>query len=200
IQMGEAIAVRCGGRAVLSIAVEICSATYQMENDPSLLVSNAIFGDGAAAAIVCREPGGLAIEGSAARFEPRFRDEVRFIHKNGELHNRLSIQLPKIMRDIAPSFIRTFLADTGRSVAAIDHWALHPGGERILSGIAEELNLDEAACAVSRSVLREFGNLSSPSVLFALERIMENGIAKGDLCCAVAYGAGLSLHALLLRG
>ncbi|MBN1129498.1 MAG: hypothetical protein JXA71_10955, partial [Chitinispirillaceae bacterium] len=164
LQMGEALMARHGGKAVLCIAVEICSATYQMDNDPSLLVSNAIFGDGAAAAVIWDRPAGLAIIGRAARFEPRFRDEVRFVHKNGALHNRLSLQLPKIMREIAPAFIRSFLLDNKSSVESVRHWALHPGGEKILSGIADVLGLSDDACAVSREVLRDYGKLSSPSV------------------------------------
>jgi predicted naringenin-chalcone synthase len=199
IQMGEAVMARHPGKAVLCIAVEICSATYQMADDPSLLISNAIFGDGAAAAVLWDRPAGLAITGRAARFETRFRDEVRFVHKNGALHNKLSIQLPKIMREIAPAFIRDFLGTNGLTVADIDHWALHPGGDKILSGLAEELGLDSDACAVSRSILRDYGNMSSPTVLFALEKILEQGISPGERCCAVAYGAGLSLHALLLQ-
>lgn len=199
IQMGEAIIARHPQKTILCVAVEICSATFQMDDDPSLLISNAIFGDGAAAAVLADRPPGLAILGRAARFEPRFRDDVRFVHKNGELHNRLSIQLPRIMKGIAPAFIRELLAAHGLDVADVGFWALHPGGERILSGIAEELALDAAACAVSRSVLRDFGNMSSPTVLFALERILDKGIAPGDHVCAVAYGAGLSLHALLLK-
>jgi predicted naringenin-chalcone synthase len=199
IQMGEAILARHPGKAVLCIAVEICSATYQMADDPSLLISNAIFGDGAAAAVLWDRPTGLAITGRAARFEPRLRDEVRFVHKNGALHNKLSIQLPKIMREIAPAFIRDFLGTNGMTVADIDHWALHPGGEKILSGLAEELGLGSDACAVSRSILNDYGNMSSPTVLFALEKILEQGVSHGNVICAVAYGAGLSLHALLLR-
>jgi predicted naringenin-chalcone synthase len=199
IQMGEAIMTRHPDKAVLCIAVEICSATYQMADDPSLLISNAIFGDGAAAAVLWDRPAGLTITGRAARFEPQFRDEVRFIHKNGALHNKLSIQLPKIMREIAPAFIRDFLETNGLTVADIDHWALHPGGDKILSGLAEELGLGSDACAVSRSILGDYGNMSSPTVLFALEKILEQGVSPGDFICAVAYGAGLSLHALLLE-
>ena len=199
LQMAEAVMARHSGRAVLCIAVEICSATYQMADDPSLLISNAIFGDGAAAAVLWDRPIGLSIIGRAARFETHFRDEVRFVYRNGALHNRLALQLPRIMRDLAPPFIRSFLGAYGHSVGEIDHWALHPGGERILSGIAEELGLTDAQCAISRAVLRDYGNMSSPTVLFALERIMESGIAPGNFCCAVAYGAGLSLHALLLQ-
>jgi predicted naringenin-chalcone synthase len=137
--------------------------------------------------------------GRAARFEPRFRDEVRFVYRNGALHNRLALQLPKTMCELAPPFIRSFLGAYGHTVGKIGHWALHPGGERILSGIAEELGLTDAQCAISRAILRDYGNMSSPTVLFALERIMESGMIPGQLCCAVAYGAGLSLHALLLQ-
>jgi alkylresorcinol/alkylpyrone synthase len=200
LRMGADIAARAGGRPVLCISVEICSATFQMADDISLLLSNAIFGDGAAAAVVWDRPQGLSVVGNAASFAPQYRDEVRFVHKNGALHNSLSLQLPGIMREVAPPFIRSLLAAHGLDAEHVQHWALHPGGEKILDGIVEEMGLAASAASVSREVLRDFGNMSSPTVLFALEKLMERGIAPGEYCCAVAYGAGLSLHGLLLRG
>lgn len=188
------------GGVALSISVEICSATYQMGDDVSLLISNAIFGDGAAAAIVSRGSEGLAMTGSASRFSPAHRDDVRYVYKGGQLHNRLSPALPKIVGSGVPPFVSKLLGERGLSVPDIRHWAIHSGGEKILAAVQAGLNLGDEALRVSRSILERYGNMSSPTVLFELERIIDSGMQPGEYCCCIGFGAGLSMYGLLLRG
>jgi predicted naringenin-chalcone synthase len=185
---------------VACVSVEICSATYEMGDDISLVVSNAIFGDGAAAAVLGRGGAGTSIVSSASRFLPAYRDDVRYVHKNGHLHNKLSPQLAKVVGEIVPPFVKEFLSGQGLLVADIAHWAVHPGGDRIIDAVKGGLGLSEENLAVSRQVLEEFGNMSSPTVLFELERILGAGIAKGELCVMIGFGAGFSAHVCLLRG
>ena len=83
--------------------------------------------------------------------------------------------------------------------AAIPHWALHTGGDKVINAIRDEIGLSEEQVAPARSILSEYGNMSSPTVFFVLDRIKEAGIEKGDLCMMVAFGAGLSAHACLLK-
>jgi len=199
LQMGDSLVKRYGGIS-LCIAVEICSATYQMGDDPSLLVSNAIFGDGAAAAVVQEAPSRLGIVAIDGAYAPEYRDEVRYVHKNGALHNRLTPKVPRLIITAVPPFIERFLADNGLTKENIDHWALHPGGDKILSGLEQALCLTPRQRAASEGVLRDFGNMSSPTALFVLERLLQNGIHCGQHCVMAAYGAGLSMHACLLRG
>jgi alkylresorcinol/alkylpyrone synthase len=199
LMMAEALLQRNGAGPVMSISVEICTATYQMDDDPSLLISNAIFGDGAAAAIVGKEPRGLRLCASASRFLPQNRDDVRYVYKNGQLHNRITSRLPEVICRSVPVFIRDFLENHGRSLTSVDAWALHPGGEKMVSGLKKELSLSEDQMTATRSVLRDFGNMSSPTVLFVLDRIMRERHNGFDSCMAVAYGAGMSMHACLLE-
>jgi Predicted naringenin-chalcone synthase len=188
------------GGVALAIAVEICSATYQMGDDVSLIVSNAIFGDGAGAAIVSDHHEGPALVASASRFFPSQRNDVRYVYKRGQLHNVLSPALPKIIGDIAPSFVASMLESRGLAVSDVSHWAIHAGGEKILAEVQNGLGLTDEHLAISRSVLKNFGNMSSPTVLFELERILKKGIGPGRYCCVVGFGAGLSIYGLLLKG
>lgn len=199
LKLAEQIVRNDPKQVVACISVEVCSATFEMANDMGLLVSNAIFGDGAAAVIVCARKTGLALEKNASVFYPEYREYVRYIHRQGRLYNQLDPQLPKIMRQTAPGFFKKLLSDNALKVQDIRHWALHPGGDRILSGIVQELQLPDDAAAPSRQVLLRFGNMSSPSVLFVLDSILGNGVNPGEWILLAAYGAGMSIHAFLLQ-
>lgn len=184
---------------VISAAVEICSATFQMGDDLSLVLSNALFADGAAAAVIWKRSEGLQIGSFSSRYVPALRDHIRYVHKNGELHNRITTQLPQIIRKEAAKVADDVLSQAGLKREDIGHWALHTGGDKIITEIKNELGLSEARVEAARKVLREFGNMSSPTVWFVLKELLESGIGKDELCMMLAFGAGLSAHACLLR-
>jgi predicted naringenin-chalcone synthase len=184
---------------VLSVAVEVCSATYQMDNDMSLLISNAIFGDGAAAAVLWTRPEGLRIVDSAGRIDTSFREDVRYVYKQGKLHNKLSVQLPKVVRAVVPPLIDELLERNGLSRGDVQHWAIHPGGDRMVAALEEALELTEEQMAPTREVLAAYGNMSSPTVLFILKNLMDRGIKPGERVLMTAYGAGMSAYACLLE-
>ncbi len=183
---------------VVSVSVEICSATFQISDDMSLILSNALFGDGAAAAVLWKEPIGLKICSSESRIEPDYRDYVRFTHKNGQLHNMLSPKLPGVIRKVVPELIRNLLLSDGLLPMDITYWAVHPGGDRIIGEIKDGLGLTDEQLLTTYSVLSEYGNMSSPTVLFELDRIMQMEHVPGTLSLMTAFGAGLSAHAMLL--
>lgn len=186
-------------KVVVSVSVEICTATFQMGDDLSLLVSNAIFGDGAAAAVLWRRPVGLELIASSSFYVPEARDAIRYVHKNGQLHNQLSTKLPHLVKKAAARVVNNLLDPRALRVEDIKHWALHTGGEKIISTIKAELGLSEEQLAATRGVLAEHGNMSSPTVWFVLNDILGKGIGPGEYCIMVAFGAGLSAHAFLLR-
>ncbi len=200
IQLAQNMIASGTDGVILCIAVEICTATYQMGDDISLLISNAIFGDGAAATVVWNRDKGIQITDTASRFAPQFRDDVRYYYKNGQLHNRISSSLPKITGELATEFIKKLLEKNNLSVNDISQWAIHPGGDKILNAIQKQLGLKDSDMTISRQILSEYGNMSSPSVMFELERILHNGLLPGQLCLAVAFGAGMSIHGFLLKG
>jgi predicted naringenin-chalcone synthase len=95
--------------------------------------------------------------------------------------------------------VKAVLETAGLEMKDISHWAFHGGGDSVINSIQEELGLDDAHLQPTRSVLSNYGNMSSPSALFALRKILDNGVDEGDLCMLVAFGAGLSAHAYLMR-
>jgi predicted naringenin-chalcone synthase len=200
IQAGERLLAAADGGVAVCVSVEICSATYQMGDDMSLVISNAIFGDGAAATVLRRGGRGISLESSICRFDPSHRDDVRYVYKKGRLHNSLSPQLPRIVAADVPPMIAELLARHGLSASQVRHWAVHPGGDRIIEELKKTLALSEEQLAVTRGVLSEYGNMSSPTVIFELERLCAKGIGPGEWCLMVAFGAGFSAYAYLLKG
>jgi predicted naringenin-chalcone synthase len=199
LQMAQGCLRADGGGAVLSISVEICSCTFQMGDNLGLIVSNAIFGDGAAAAIVTNRPGGLRLAGSGALYLPEYREDVRFVYRNGQLHNQLTLRLPKLAARGAAQVTANVLGAAGLGVGDIDHWAIHPGGDEIVTSVRDGLGLSEEQMRHTRGVLSEYGNMSSATVWFVLERIGKEGIEAGDRIMMLAFGAGMSAHAFLLQ-
>jgi len=87
----------------------------------------------------------------------------------------------------------------GLRAADVRHWAIHPGGDKVIAAIKDGLSLSEEQLAVTRGVLADYGNMSSATVWFELERLLAGGMERGDWCLMVAAGAGMSAHATLLR-
>lgn len=198
LQLAESLLKSQGG-VVVSVAVEICSSVFQMGNDLSLILSNALFGDGAAAAVLVAEPSGFELIATAGRYVPEQRDAIRFVHREGQLHNQLSMKLPGMVNRAAAEVVADVLAPHGLQTGDIRHWAFHTGGEKIINAVRDELGVPEGQLLATRTVLANYGNMSSPTVWFVLEELGRTGIAAGEWCVMVAYGAGLSAHACLLR-
>jgi predicted naringenin-chalcone synthase len=191
--------LRTNGGVVVSVAVEICSSVFQMGNDLSLILSNALFADGAAAAVLMNRPAGFELVATAGFYVPEQRDAIRFVHKQGQLHNQLSTKLPDLVRIAASRVVADLLSSRGLQTADIRHWAFHTGGEKIINAVRDEIGVPEEQLLATRATLAEYGNMSSPTVWFVLEELQRTGIAAGEWCVMVAYGAGLSAHACLLR-
>jgi predicted naringenin-chalcone synthase len=190
--------VREAGGPVISVAVEVCSATFQMADELSLVLSNALFSDGAAAAVLTDRPGGWRLAATASRHLPGLREAIRYVHRDGQLFNQLSTELPALIGEAVPSMLHAFLEEQGLAVEEIRHWAMHAGGEKIINVLQEKLGLSDQQLQPTRTILADYGNLSSPSALFVLQAITAGGVQPGDRCLLLAFGAGLSVHVMLL--
>lgn len=184
---------------VISISVEICSAAFQVGDDAGLVVSNALFADGASASVLWNRPGILKMVSSQSTYAPEHREEIRFVYKNGQLHNKLSARVPVLAARAAREVVNNLLKSNGLLVNDIEHWAIHPGGDQVIAAVKKELGLSDKQLEPCRKVLSEFGNMSSATAPFVLKKIIENGIMPGSRCILLSYGAGLSAHAYLLE-
>jgi predicted naringenin-chalcone synthase len=144
-------------------------------------------------------PAGFELVATAGFYVPEQRDAIRFVHKQGQLHNQLSTKLPDLVRKAASTVVADLLSARGLQTADIKHWAFHTGGEKIINAVRDEIGVPEEQLLATRATLAEYGNMSSPTVWFVLEELQRMGIAAGEWCVMVAYGAGLSAHACLLR-
>lgn len=187
---------------VLSICVEVCSAAFYLDNDPGVLISACLFGDGAGAAVLATEPPpvGRGIEWRAAGslHNPGERDALRFEHKDGMLRNMLSPQVPRLAALHAAVVLDDVLNRQGLSHDDIDIWIWHAGGRKVLEALQEDFDLSAEDVGWSSGILSEFGNLSSPSVYFTLQAALA-GNAPGGWWWMSSFGAGFSCHGALLK-
>jgi alkylresorcinol/alkylpyrone synthase len=178
---------------VATVAVEVCSAAFYLDDDPGVLVSACLFSDGAAAALWRGTPGasGLQVSGFSTTHRPAERDKLRFEQRDGRLRNLLDPTVPQLA---AGAVRELFARETGPRLGRV---ISHPGGRDVLDAL--EPVLPGFSLEASRRALREHGNMSSPSVLFALEEALrtERPCAESDWWL-VSFGAGFSAHACRL--
>lgn len=190
----------CCARA-LSICVEVCSAAFYLDNDPGVLVSACLFGDGAGAAVLANEPGArLSVEwkASGSLIAPDNRDLLRFEQKDGMLRNILAPQVPEIAAEQVQRVLEQVLANAGAKLDEVRGWVLHPGGRDVLAALRQRLGLTEEDVRWSTAVLGEYGNLSSPSVFFVLQSALRDSVPRGYWLMS-SFGAGFSGHGALMQ-
>ncbi len=187
-------------KRALSICVEVCSAALYFDNDPGVLISACLFGDGAGAAVLSNAPGPRRrIEwlSSGTFLNAEIRDLLRFEHKDGMLRNILSPLVPDLA---ARHALQVFEDVTGKSKISRDQvagWVLHPGGRDVLLAVGDRLGLEQTDTRWSREVLENYGNLSSPSVYFVLDAAFNDSPKSGSWWMS-SFGAGFSCHGALL--
>jgi len=202
LRTGEAILAAGRARRILSVCVEICSAAFYIDDDPGVLISACLFGDGAGAAVLSNEPlpGRRQVEWkfTDSRLVPAERDTLRFAHKNGMLRNILLPQVPQIASSIAEQLFEESLVAAGVKREQITGWVLHTGGRDVILALRDKLRLSAHDMRHGSAVLREFGNISSPTVYFILERALNDTVPDG-LWWMSAFGAGFSCHGAMLE-
>jgi alkylresorcinol/alkylpyrone synthase len=197
-------ALLASGRAkhVLAVCVEICSAAMYLDDDPGVLVSACLFGDGAGAAVLSGEPdpGRRRVEWKtvASVLKPAQRDALRFEQRDGMLRNILTLEVPTLAAEAVDEILGQTMADAGIARTQIRQWILHAGGRDVLRAVRTRLNLAPDALRWSSDTLREYGNQSSASIYFTLQRALGNDPEAGWwwLC---SFGAGFTCHGALLH-
>ena len=190
---------------VLVVSAEVCSLHLRASTDPEQIVSSAVFADGAAAAVVAgadRPSTGRAIELGAFTTQVTSEGEPDMDWTIGDagFDMRLSARVPKIIgREIAGVAAAMFEDDPGRR-AEVAAWAVHPGGKAVLDRVQAGLGLDDADLAASRAVLRQYGNMSSATILFILQRLLGGAapVPDGGLVAAMCFGPGLTVETAML--
>ncbi|MBS0207633.1 MAG: type III polyketide synthase [Planctomycetes bacterium] len=183
---------------VLLCSVELCSLHYSFVWDPSRCVGNAIFADGAAAMVLGAAPQSDApwrVKGCGSCLVPESTDAMNWQIGDHGFEMVLSPKIPDLIGQHLRPWMSAWLDSHGFGLDDIGSWAVHPGGPRILTAVEESLALNAEATGTSREVLSEFGNMSSATVLFILDRLRQRNAPRP--CVALGFGPGLMAEAAL---
>lgn len=199
------------GAVVLVVCVELCSVHLQASDDPDTIVASSVFSDGAAAAVVSgRETasgaggGGVVLDLDAfdTTLTPVGEGDMAWTIGDHGFEMVLSRYVPAIIGEHIHGALAPLLGGdaslVGQPAAAVDLWAVHPGGRSILDKVQHALSLSDAQLEPSRSTLAEHGNMSSATVLFVLQRLLRAGATAPQRVCAMAFGPGLTVESALL--
>ncbi len=184
---------------VLVCAAELCSLHFRQGAESERFVANALFADGAAAVVGAAEwpdrPAAWRLAASGSYLAPDSAEAIGWRIGDHGFDMELSPRVAGMIAEHLGPWLESWLARQGLGLEDVASWAVHPGGPRILESVRETLDLEESATSVSREVLAECGNMSSPTVLFILDRLRQRRAALP--CVALAFGPGLVIEAAL---
>lgn len=198
LKQADAICTSNPKAQVLVVCVELCTLHFQKNNDYDNWVANALFSDGAAACIVTHESShedhtGISIKDFYSEvYDSGKKDMAWQVSSSGFLMT-LSAYVPELIESNIDQLMNNALKKYGITKNDVTYWAMHPGGRKILDVIQQKLNLNAEDLFHSYQVLKNYGNMSSPTILFVLQSLSENNNPAGDMVGA-AFGPGLTME------
>ena len=198
---------------VLVVSVELCTLHLRTSNDPDTIVATSLFGDGAGAGVVAARPlapgqRGLDLDVFATRITPQGEGDMAWRIGDHGFEMVLSNAVPAIIGEHVTDALRPLVdgddelgdvLDTGTASDRIAHWAVHPGGRSILDRVESALALRADQLQPARETLRDYGNMSSATILFVLRRLLaDDDVRDGDRVAAMAFGPGLTVESGLM--
>jgi alpha-pyrone synthase len=189
---------------VAIVCVELCTIHFQKEKGRDTMVSNALFSDGAAAVLVSGKPGpgiNLKMDSFRCMLAPDSKKEMAWQIGDSGFEMVLSSYVPNVIKSGIKDLTNQLLQNLNLSLGQVDYFAIHPGGRRILEVCEEELGLSKEDNCHAYKTLREYGNMSSPTVLFVINSIMQKLISTdtGKKILSFAFGPGLTMESMLLE-
>lgn len=184
----------------LVVAVEVCSAAYFLDDRLESAVAHAIFADGAGALALGTDGLGPALVTTRTLFRPEHLPAMGFEYPGGRPRVVLSKDVRRIGAGMMGEMARILMDAQGLKREDIAHWVLHSAGRRVLDRARELLDLGDAQMAPARDVLREYGNMSSATIVFVLDRVLRRAaVVPGDWGLMIALGPGFAAEGALLR-
>jgi alkylresorcinol/alkylpyrone synthase len=203
LKMADAICKTEADAKVVIVCTELCTLHFQREGTQDNIASSLLFGDGSAAVLVTgmnEKRAGLQIENFYAEVVAEGRKDMAWELSSTGFLMTLSSYIPELLQeDFEPLVIRA-LKQAGVQKETIAHWCIHPGGKRILEAIHKSLQLHNGELQHSYEVLKQYGNMSSPTILFVLKEIMQSIPAKTSddrKIFAAAFGPGLTMETFI---
>jgi predicted naringenin-chalcone synthase len=182
---------------VLLCAVEICTIHFQYGWTADSLVANSLFADGSGAVLLRANGPELSYSSSRSTLVPDSKEAMTWTIGDHGFVMTLSAEVPTIIESHLKEFVDLWLGENDLRIADIGGWAVHPGGPKILDSVEVALGLSSRALAQSRDVLAEHGNMSSPTVLFVLQKLLAANLPRPYVM--LGFGPGLTIEAALIR-
>lgn len=182
---------------VLLVAVELCSLHARSCDCADDVVGASLFADGAGACVISRDPGHWAIEQGASHLVPKTRDCMTWTISDEGFRMTLAARLPGVIAAHIRPWVESALASQQLKPKDVGAWVIHPGGPRIVEAVRRGVGLSGDQVALSLSVLRQYGNMSSPTVLFQLQKLIKEG--NRGFIVMLGFGPGLTCEMLILR-
>lgn len=194
---------------VLVLSVELCSLTFQRNDlSKSNLIGTSLFADGIACALICgddvdtdirKRPTSPSIIATQSTLMPHSLDVMGWDIKNQGLYVVFSRDIPTIVEDWLKPNVNGFLSEHQISLDQVDYFIAHPGGKKVIDAYVHALGISESMTNVSLEVLKQFGNMSSATILYVLKRFMELNIPENAIGLGTALGPGFSSELLLMK-
>lgn len=189
---------------VLIVCVELCTLHFKPKNNHDNLLSNTIFGDGASALIVTSEAyailhhkSGLKIKGFYSILLSRGKDLMGWNINPVNFEMILDSKVPEFIGEEISKIVLKAAKKLNIEPHSIDNWAIHPGGKKILDTIKQQLNMNDSDLAHSYKVLNDYGNMSSPTILFVLNEILKTKPKPNETIFSIGFGPGVSIETAL---
>ena len=195
-----ALAQAMPGAKVLFVVVELCGLTFRRrDQSKSNVIASALFGDGAAAALVSCAGEGPRLAAWGEHTWPASLDVMGWRVEDDGLGVLFSRDIPTLVRDGFRPALDGFLARHGLALADIDRFLCHPGGAKVVAALEEAVGVQQGGLALARAVLKDFGNMSAATVLFVLDQALANGAGRRGRSLLSAVGPGFSAGFMILE-
>lgn len=193
------------GAKVMVVCTELCTLHFQKTNSVDNITASLLFGDGSAAMLVTNtdeKAKGLLLEHFFSDVSFKGKNEMAWMVSASGFLMTLTGYVPQLIKEDFKALVEKAMRSSGRNLEEISHWCIHPGGKQILNSISAAISLDPGALRHSFDVLRDFGNMSSASIVFVLQRILEDLRQEGkvkNLIFGAAFGPGLTMETFTAR-
>ncbi len=189
---------------VLIVCTELCTLHFQKEATIDNITASMLFADGSAAALITHSNNmlpGFEIENFYAEIIPRGKRDMAWELSSSGFQMTLSGYIPDLIEEDFEQLVNRALLSVKVKKEDITEWCIHPGGRRILEAVSKSLKIDNNRLHNSYAVLENYGNMSSPTILFVLKEIMKNNATKSNQkIFGAAFGPGLTMETFVLNG
>jgi predicted naringenin-chalcone synthase len=203
LKMADAFVQSNPNASVLIAAVELCTLHFQNKDSEDHLLSNALFADGAAACLVTSEKFGknsLQLLNTEQLLLPKGANDMAWNISSEGFLMKLSSYIPQLIDEGLTQLLTTILTSLNLNKEELKHWAVHPGGKRILEVFEKELSLNNEELRHSYETLKNYGNMSAPTIFFVLKEFLNDSeIGQSEKLFSCGFGPGLTIEAAVFQ-